>query len=274
MKKLLLIGCGHMGHSLLTTWINSKNYSLTIIDPNKYSLLKKKLKDKKIKIFKSLSELTKFTQFDYIILATRPKELDSVLSDLSNINLNSETTIISIIAGKKIKVLKNTFKNINNFFRVMPNMPALIGKSMNCIVSNKEASKIKKHEVLKLFSYSGKTIFLDTENQIDKSTAISGSGPGFIFNIIDAMEKAAIKLGFKKEIAKILVLETFKGSVDLILKNKNNAQDLVHTVATKGGTTEAGLKIMNKNNFHKIFVEVAKASYNRAKKQGELSAKK
>ena len=100
------------------------------------------------------------------------------------------------------------------------------------------------------------------------ATAVSGSGPGFIFNLIDAMEKAAIKLGFKKNIAKILVLETFKGSINLILSNKKNAEDLVKTVATKGGTTEAGLKIMKKYKIHNTFIKLLESSYKRAKEQG------
>ena len=148
-------------------------------------------------------------------------------------------------------------------------MPALIGQSMNCIVSNKKANILKKKDVSKLFEYSGKTIFLQNENQIDMATAISGSGPGFVFNLIDAFEKAAINLGFKKNIAKTLVLETFKGSINLLDINKMSADKLVNTVATKGGTTEAGLKIMNINKIHKIFKDLAKASYKKAKNQGK-----
>ena len=84
----------------------------------------------------------------------------------------------------------------------MPNMPAQIGQSMNCIVADKYVGNSNKIDVKKLFTYSGSTIFLDNETQIDKATAISGSGPGFVFNIIDGMEKAAITLGFKKYMLK------------------------------------------------------------------------
>ena len=107
---------------------------------------------------------------------------------------------------------------------------------------------------------------LESEKYIDMATAISGSGPGFVFIIIDAMESAANKLGFKKEISKILVTETFSGSMNLLLENKLHAKELVSTVA-KGGTTEAGLKIM-KNNLHKIFEELTRAAYKKAKEQG------
>ena len=269
MKKILLIGCGHMGNALLASWVKSKLYLITVVDPIKHIPLKKKYKNKKIKILKNINNLDYNLKFNFIIFATKPIDLNSALKDLSQRTLNKNTIIISVVAGKKISILENKFSYLNNFFRVMPNMPALIGESMNCIVSNKNAKKLIKNQVLKLFSYSGKTIFLENENQIDMSTAISGSGPGFVFNLIDAMEKAAYKLGFNKKISKILVNQTFKGSINLLLQYNMSAEDLVNTVATKGGTTEAGLKIMKKNNLHKVFVELTKASYKKAKDQGK-----
>lgn len=269
MKNVLLIGCGHMGSALLASWLKSKDYQLTVIDSIKYKSLLNKFTNKKVKILKSISNLKNSSKYDFVVLAVRPVDLDKALVETSKIKFKNKTTIISVVAGKKIKIIKNKFKNLNNFFRIMPNIPALIGQSMNCVVSNKEANNLNKKEVIKLFSYSGKTILLKNEKQIDMSTAISGSGPGFIFNMIDAMEKSAIKLGFNKNISKILVSQTFKGSINLFLKNNSTAQDLVNTVATKGGTTEAGLKIMKKKKLHEIFVEVSRASYKKAKQQGK-----
>ncbi len=274
MKKVLLIGCGHMGNALLTSWINSKSYQLTVVDPVKSNFLKKKYKNKKIKILNNINKLADKVSFDFVVLAIKPKDLDYVLSDLEKIKFSYQTSVISIIAGKKIKLLKNSIKGTNNFFRVMPNMPASIGQSMNCLVCSKNTNKTIQNQVIKLFSYSGISIMFNNENKIDMATAISGSGPGFIFNLIDAMENAAIKLGFKKDIARILVSQTFKGSIDLLLKNNLKAKDMVKSVATKGGTTEAGLKIMNKNNIHKLFIDLTKSSFKRAKDQGKQNAKR
>ncbi|MDA9748581.1 pyrroline-5-carboxylate reductase [Pelagibacteraceae bacterium] len=269
MKKILLIGCGHMGNALLTSWIKSNKYTVTVIDPKKNIYLKKKYNNK-INIIKSILNLDKIIDYDFVVLAIRPFDLDTFLEQFSKIRFKKHTILISVIAGKKINNFRYKLKNINTFFRVMPNMPASIGESMNCIVSNKSASKLKTNEVIKLFSYSGISLLLENENQIDMATAVSGSGPGFVFNLIDAMEKAAIKIGFKKHIAKTLVSQTFRGSINLLLKNNNlSAKDLVNTVATKGGTTEAGLNIMKKNKMHKIFSDLTKASYKKAKEQGK-----
>ena len=268
MNKILLVGCGHMGSALLSSWLASNKYNLTVVDPVKYNFLKTKFK-KKIQVYKNISSLNKKIKFNFIILAVRPVELNFVLQDLSKIKLTNSTTIISVIAGKKIELFKKKFKNNSNIFRIMPNMSAVIGESMNCIASSSSASNSQKKKVVKLFSYSGKTLLFSNEKQIDMATAVSGSGPGFVFNLIDSFENAAISLGFKKNIAKLLVLQTFKGSIDLLIKNKLTAKEMVQKVATKGGTTEAGLKVMQKNNIQKIFRDLTKVSYKKAKDQGK-----
>ena len=269
MKKVLLIGCGHMGGALLSSWKEAKQYQLYVVDPIKYNFIKKKYKSKFIKTFKSVLLLPINTDYDFVVIATRPIDLDNALKALLKINLKNNISLVSVIAGKKLKIFQKKLKNIKNFFRVMPNMPASIGQSMNCIVHNKKISKIKINEVKRLFSYSGKTIFFKNENEIDMATAISGSGPGFVFNLIDAMENAATKLGFKKDEAKILVLQTFRGSINLLINKNMSAKDLVKMVATKGGTTEAGLKVMNNSKVHTTFIKLVNASYIKAKNQGK-----
>ena len=150
----------------------------------------------------------------------------------------------------------------------MPNIPTLISEGMSIFFASVDVTRKERNLIKNLFEACGTCIEAKNENFIDAATAISGSGPGFVYNIIDAMEKAAIDLGFKKKIAKILVTQTFKGSIDLLLKKNLSANELVATVATKGGTTEAGLKIMNKNKVHNIFSKATKASYKKAQNQG------
>ncbi len=269
MKRILLIGCGHMGYALFVSWIKSKKYSLTTIDPIKSNYFKKKYKNYDVNFLSSYSGIDKLGKFDFIVLATKPKDLPNALNQLQKINYDKHTSIISIVAGKKINIIQKKFKETKNIFRVMPNMPAIVGESMNCIVRSKHINNNKIKDVIKLFSFSGETIVLKNENQIDMATAVSGSGPGFVFNLVDALEKAAIGLGFNKNIAKILVNQTFKGSIQLLIKNNLSAKELVKTVATKGGTTEAGLKIMKINKIHKVFSIVAKEAYKKAKMQGK-----
>ena len=269
MKNILLIGCGHMGGSLMSGWSNSKNYTINVIEKKKYSVLKKRNRNKNIKFFKSINYINDQKNFDFIIFATRPLELTNVFKELKNINFNKKSIVISVIAGKKTEIFKNNLLNINKIVRVMPNMPALIGEGVHCIYTNKSVNKKEIKEIDKLFSLSGKTLFFNNETFIDKATAVSGSGPGFIFYLIDIMEKSAVNLGFTKNIAKILINETFRGSLHLLTSTNVSAEKMVETVATRGGTTEAGIKKMKINKVDKIFNQVFNAAYIRAKQQGK-----
>ena len=269
MKNILLIGCGHMGSSLMSGWASSKNYYLSVLDKKKYLNLKNRNRNKKIKFYKSINDINYFNNFDYIIFATRPLELKNVFKELKNIKFNKKTIAISVIAGKKTQIFKNNLFNINKIVRVMPNMPALIGEGVHCIYTDKSINKKEIREVNKLFLLSGKTLFFNSETFIDKATAVSGSGPGFIFQLIDIMEKSAINLGFSKNTAKILINETFKGSLNLLNTNNLSAEKMVETVATRGGTTEAGIKKMKINKVDKIFNQVFNAAYKRARQQGK-----
>ncbi len=264
MKKILLIGCGHMGSALINTWAKSKKYSITVIEQKKS--YKKKFNN--LPFYNNVKQIEDYKKFDFIIIAVRPIDLESLIENIKNKKFKKNLALISVVAGKKIKIFEKNFKNIEQIIRIMPNMPALIGQGMNCMIANKKTKKKVIFETKNLFSLTGKTIVLDNENQVDMATAVSGSGPGFIFNLIDAMEKAAINLGFNKKIAKTLVSETFKGTSNLYINNKLSAEQLVEKVATKGGTTDAGLKIMKKQKIHSTFKNTLIASYNRAKQQG------
>ena len=137
MKNILLIGCGHMGGSLMSGWSDSTNYTISVIDKKKYSILKNRHKNKKIKFFKSINDIKNQSNFDFIIFATRPLELINVFKELKNINFNKKSIAISVIAGKKTEIFKKNLLNISKIVRVMPNMPALIGEGIHCIYTNK-----------------------------------------------------------------------------------------------------------------------------------------
>ncbi len=269
MKKILIIGCGHMGQALLSFMLNKK-ISISVVDPKNFINLKKIFKNKKLSFYRSLNEITDLIRYDFIIFAVRPSELSSVFKELNNFYIKKNCIILSIIAGKKISIFKKNIKNSKKIVRIMPNMPTTIGQGMNCMVSNNFVKQRDKKEIEYIFENSGLVIWLRSENEIDMATAVSGSGPGFVFNLIDAMIISAKKLGFSNKVSKTLVYQTFKGSIDLLIQSKSEAYELVQKVATKGGTTEAGLKMMNQRKIQNIFNDTVKSSYKRAKKQGEL----
>ena len=123
MRKILLIGCGHMGNALLDSWIKSKNYTFTLVDPIQYKYLKQKYSHKNIQIIKNIDSIKKNVNFDFVVFAVRPVDLDNVLNQLSKIEFKKNTSFISVIAGKKLATFKRNFKYQRNFFTLMsPNI--------------------------------------------------------------------------------------------------------------------------------------------------------
>jgi len=269
MNKILLVGCGHMGSALLKAWTLTTNNSFVVIDPIQYQKINTNY-NSKVKALKSVNELKNVKLFDVVIFAVTPQISENVLKNFSKFKFKKTNVFVSIVAGKKISFFKKFLQKPNQFVRVMPNMPALINQGMSCLVKNKNISKINKDKVESLFLKVGKTIWLKNEQEIDKVTAISGSGPGYIFLLIDAFEKAALHLGLEKKITNQLVHQTFFGSIKLLLTTNENAETLASKIAIKGGTTEAGLnQFKNKKILHKIFKKVIKAAYLRANKLGK-----
>ncbi len=265
MNNILMIGCGHMGSALLKKWTESKSNKITVIDPIKCNKIKKKYKKTKVIVFKKVNNKIDTKKFDIVVLAVKPQIVSKVLKDYNLLYFKKTCVLISIIAGKKISFFQKNIPNISQIIRVMPNMPALIGEGVSCITSNKNVTKFNKNLVQKLFSKVGIVVWLNNEKEIDISTAISGSGPGYIFYLVDAIEKASNKLGLNKNINNKIVLQTFLGSLKLLMNSKNTAKELADKIAIKGGTTEAGIKLMKDKNLEKIIVLALRSAHQRAK---------
>ncbi len=269
MNKVLLVGCGHMGSALLSSWIELKSFSFSVVDPLNYNELKKKYYKKKIQFFNETPNQNQIKKFDIIIFAIKPQIAKKVLSEYHDFEFKKNSAIGSIVAGKKISFFKKNIKNAIQIVRVMPNMPALISQGVSCFVCNKQFSKNNKKKIDDLFIKVGKTIWLENEKEIDKATAISGSGPGYIYTLIDAFEKASQKIGFSKKISREIILSTILGSAKLMEKTKKEPTDLANSIAVKGGTTEAGIKVLKKNNPSRIMYNTFLAAYKRATKLGK-----
>ena len=258
-----------MGTALVKSWLNLNSYSFTVVDPFNFKKLKNKFNNKKIDILNKAPIQKEINKFDIIIFAVKPQIADRVLSEYKDFEFKKNSIIGSIIAGKKIIFFQKRLKNANQFVRIMPNMPALIRNGISCLVSTNNLSKKNKKTINQLFLKVGKTLWLNNESQIDKATAVSGSGPGYVYALINSFEKAAQKLGFSKKQSRELVLTTILGSIYLMQETKKEPYDLEKSIAVKGGTTEAGLKNLKNNNIDKIIYKTYMSAYKKAKILGK-----
>ena len=211
-----------------------------------------------------LKESAKLSGIKQFIFFGKSKKSDISLLKVEY-QKNNKFKVYVNVPGKKINFFNQFLPLRNQFIRVMPNMPAIIDQGMSCMVSNRYVSRTNKNKIELLFSKVGLTLWLKKEIEINKVTAISGSGPGYVFLFIDAFEKAALQLGLGKKSTKKLIRQTVSGSVNLLLQEKKSAEELANNIAIKGGTTEAALNILKKNNdFHNKLKKAVKAAFLRA----------
>lgn len=193
-----------------------------------------------------------------IILAVKPKDLAAVLPEIST-HLHSKQLVISIAAGVKIRNLEKILNRIP-VLRVMPNAPCSIKLGMTAITQGTYTSQ--QHLVLakKIFGSVGK-VLVTSEKHLDAITALSGSGPAFVYSFIEALIEAGQEIGLSWTFAKILGEQTVVGAAYLLQQSLKSPPELIKAVASPGGTTEAGLKILKKCGFKKgIISAIIKAS--------------
>jgi len=150
----------------------------------------------------------------------------------------------------------------------MPNLPAQIGMGMTAFTSTDDVTRIELVMVQNLINTTGKSLYVSNESSIDAATAISGSGPAYVYYFMNAMILAAKKMGFSESEAELLVSTTFRGAADLYNKNNFSCEEWIEMVSSKGGTTEAAVASFKKNLVQEDIIEGAEAALERAVKLG------
>ena len=267
-QKFLIIGAGNMGYAVLNSLIENKISSKNILIIEKKITPKlKKLKSKhNLKIIKNV-RLLKYKFVPSIsLISVKPNQLNAAV-DSSLEKFLSNSLIVSIVAGKKISDLKKIFTLNKGIVRAMTNTPASVNMGTTLICFDKTIKSDQKKIVRNFLSLLGQINETKNEKVIDDFTAIFGSGPAYIFLFIETLIKIADKSGFKN--SKNMALQTFLGSLLLLLNEKDSPTHLKNSVTSKGGTTEAALKILeNKNG---LIALISKAIDKAKKRSSELS---
>jgi pyrroline-5-carboxylate reductase len=264
-----IIGYGNMGMAIAERL--KADYALTVFDKDKDKLIAAK----GVSVAKNISEL--LSRSDSLILAVKPQDFDPVLRELKG--KVEDTLVISIAAGISTARIEKALGDVR-LIRVMPNLGAKIGESVTCICKGRSADDSDLEFADELFGRIGCTRNID-ESMMDAATAISGSGPGYIFDYLDKekidpknipehtrftlrmrLEKAAEAVGFDREDAVYLATNTANACMIVVAKVGIPAAQLRDQVASKGGTTEAGLAVINKGG---TWEEAAQAALKRAK---------
>ena len=208
---------------------------------------------------------------DVLLLAVKPQQMRAACAPLMG-HLDQQL-LISIAAGLRLADLSRWLGGYGKLIRVMPNTPALIGAGVTGLFALPGVSEDEKRQAEQVMQAVGSTVWVDDESRMDAVTAISGSGPAYVFLFIEALQQAAGELGFTPQAARQLALDTVLGSARLAAQSADPASVLRERVTSKGGTTEAALRVMDERALKDIVTAAAAAACARSTELGDLLGK-
>ncbi len=206
-----------------------------------------------------------------VILSVKPQVLPVVLKELKG-TVDPSALVLSIVAGARIRVIANGLGH-NAVVRVMPNTPAQVGQGMSVWTATQEVSDEQRTQAQSILQALGEEIYLEDEDYLDMATALSGTGPAYVFLFMEALIDAGVHLGFSRRIAQQLVLQTLQGSVAFARQSIAHPAELRNMVTSPGGTSAEALYQLEKGGFRTVLSRAIWAAYQKSKYLGELSGK-
>ncbi|CAN5902209.1 pyrroline-5-carboxylate reductase [soil metagenome] len=260
--KILIIGGGNMGKTFVESFVANH----TVLPENLYIL---EHYEEKANQFRESGFAHSFTEpgeyireMDLIILAIKPQDREALYPTIVPF-ISAEQLVLTIMAGVTIKSLKEVLPT-SRILRAMPNLPAQIGMGMSGFTADPSVSKEGLIAVQNLLNTTGKSIYFEEEAKLDAVTAISGSGPAYVYYFMDAMIHTAQEMGFTQPQAELLVEQTFMGAVHLLNLNTLSCRDWIGKVSSRGGTTEAAVESFKQSHLEEAIGEGLKKAHERA----------
>jgi len=248
--SILLVGCGNLGRSIL-----DGAYKTGAIDRNHLHIIQRSKREdiQAAGIYESITEVPVSLQPQIIIIAVKPKDFDEVLISLkAHFKSGNFPVIISLAAGKTVQKIKSIAGENAPVIRAMPNTPASIGMAVTAAYASLEVPSYAKVFAKNLFESIGGYFEIPDENWLNPITAISGSGPAYVFYFMELLIKSAVKHGLPIEFAREITQATFAGAVALSQQDGADLNHLRAAVTSKGGTTEAAITTMQNMNLDQI----------------------
>lgn len=264
--KIAFIGGGNMGEAILSAVVTKGLASAREVIVSDIMPARRDYLSQRYGVGVTGDNLEALAHGEVVVLAIKPQQLPEILSGLKGA-FNPTQLIISIIAGVRIDTLR-TGLNHSRIVRVMPNTPAQIGEGMSVWVATAEVNDQQKKLAASILGVMGKEIYMDDEKYIDMVTAVSGSGPAYVFLLAEAMIAGAVHIGLSPEVASELVLQTVYGSASFMQRSDKSPAELRRMVTSPGGTTAAALARLEQGQFNEVMKQAIVAAYERAKELG------
>jgi len=267
-RKIVFVGGGNMGEALIAGLLRSGHWKPSQIiacDIRHDQLVKLQLR---YKVRASADNRWAVREADIVLLAVKPQHMKHVLEEVGPV-IRQNQLVLSIAAGITSSFIEKYLAKRVPVVRIMPNMPALVGMGMAGVSRGRYARRFHESTARGIMETVGKALTV-SERDMDAVTAVSGSGPAYVFYVAEAMKGAGIKLGLAPHVADQLVRQTIKGAGALLAQSHEEPHTLRERVTSPGGTTEAALKVMEGAKIRAIFTKALERARDRSRELSQL----
>lgn len=271
-KKIAIIGTGNMGEALISGLIVSesskpKNIICTDVREDRLDEIRREYG-----VRTTSDNLQAVAESDIVVYAVKPQIIAAVLKETAE-KLDMSKLIISIAAGVPLPAIESCLNKDLRLIRVMPNIAASVKEAASAIAAGEHATKEDIDLAMAIFNSIGKSIFLKENYLMDAITGLSGSGPAYIFLIVDALADAGVKMGLSRKEALFLSTQTVLGAAKLLMETQEHPGQLKDKVTSPGGTAIAGLATLEEGGLRTTLIHAVEAATNRSKELGEVMLK-
>jgi pyrroline-5-carboxylate reductase len=271
-KKLCFIGCGNMGEALVSGLVQSgsaqpENIICTDVREERLEELRSRYRVRTLP-----GNVEAVAASEVVIYAVKPQLMAEVLKETAD-QLDLSKVVISIAAGVPLRAIESLLHKELRLIRVMPNIAASVKESATALSAGKHAKKEDVELAMAIFNSVGKAVFLRENYLMDAITGLSGSGPAYIFIIVDALADAGVKMGLSRKDAQFLAAQTVLGAAKMLMETREHPGQLKDRVTSPGGTAIAGIHTLEKGGLRTTLINAVEAATLRSKELGEMMIK-
>jgi pyrroline-5-carboxylate reductase len=268
-KKICILGTGNMGEALVSGLIGSASSKPQNIICTDVREAKLKAVQEKYGVQTTADNLDAVTQSDIVIYAVKPQIMAAVLKETAE-KLDMSKLIVSIAAGVPMEAIESFLNKKLRLIRVMPNIAAAVKEAATAVAAGKNASEEDIKLAMTIFNSIGKTVFIPENYLMDAITGLSGSGPAYIFLIVEAMADAGVKVGLSRQEALFLSAQTVLGAAKMLIETREHPGQLRDRVTSPGGTAIAGLATLEEGGLRTTLINAVEVATNRSRELGEM----
>jgi pyrroline-5-carboxylate reductase len=259
--RIAFIGGGAMGEAMIRCLLTKKVAVPQDMIVSDISSVRRKLLSEEFGVSAFAENERAVAQADLVVLAVKPQNVHQVMKEVKG--LAPKQLVLSIVTGATLSNLCESL-NHSSVVRAVPNMPAQIGEGMTVWTATPETQQGHKKLAQAVLAALGTEIYVDDEKYLNMATALSGSGPAYVFLFIEAFVDAGVHIGLSRDTARELVLHTILGSTHTVQKTRRHPADLRNAVTSPGGTTTEALRQLEKGGFRYLLLEAVAAAYEKA----------